>query len=106
MVEDERWIAAALPGGVGEPVRGSGWRVRVGVVERGGVLDRLLRGVPPIGEGKLGVGWGCSGNVMGGVGIRLTYCQRSCGCLFAADVELGVAVGGVLWLVGVEKVGW
>ena len=38
--------------GTGEPERGSGCRVRVGVVERGGVLERLLRGVPPIGEGK------------------------------------------------------
>ena len=38
--------------GTGEPERGSGCRVRVGVVERGGVLERLVRGVPPIGEGK------------------------------------------------------
>ena len=30
----------------------SGCRVRVGVAERGGVLERLWRGVPPIGEGK------------------------------------------------------
>ena len=28
------------------------WSRRVGVVERGGVLERLWRGVPPIGEGK------------------------------------------------------
>ena len=34
--------------GIGEPERGSGCRVRVGVVERGGVLERLVRGVPPI----------------------------------------------------------
>ena len=38
--------------GIGDPERGSGRRVRVGVVERGGVLERLLRGVPPIGAGK------------------------------------------------------
>ena len=38
--------------GIGEPVRGSGCRVRVGVVERGGVLERLWHGVPPMGEGE------------------------------------------------------
>ena len=35
-----------------QEVGGSGCRVRVGVVERGGVLECLWRGVPPIGEGK------------------------------------------------------
>ena len=95
----------ALAGGVGEPVRGSGWRVRVGVVVRGGVLERLLRGVPPMGDGNVSVGWGCSGRVTGGVGMRLTYCQRSCGCLLVADVGLGDVVGNVLlaadWLLSV-----
>ena len=63
--------------GLGDPERGSGWRVRVGVVERGGVLVRLLRGVPPMGEGKSrGCSW-CVGRVTVGVGMRLTYCQRS-----------------------------
>ena len=38
--------------GTGEPERGSGCRVQVGVAERGGVFDRLWCGVPPIGEGK------------------------------------------------------
>ena len=38
--------------GTGDPERGSVCRVRGGVVERGGVLERLLRGVPPIGAGK------------------------------------------------------
>ena len=66
----ERW-------GVGEPVRGSCWRVRLGVVERGGVLERRLRGVPPMGEGNVGGWYGCSGSVTGGVGMRLVYCHRS-----------------------------
>ena len=38
-----RLMPEALLWGVGEPVRGSGWRVRVGVVVRGGVLERLAR---------------------------------------------------------------
>ena len=53
----------ALLWGVGEPVRGSGWRVRVGVVVRGGVLERLFCGVPPMGDGNVGGVWGCSGKV-------------------------------------------
>ena len=91
----------ALLWGVGEPVRGSGWRVRVGVVVRGGVLERLLRGVPPMGDGNVGGVWGCSGRVTVGVGMRLTYCHRSCGCLLVADVGLGDAVGREVagWLV-------
>ena len=93
----------ALPGGV---VRGSGWRVRVGVVVRGGVLERLLRGVPPMGDGNVGGVWGCSGKVTGGVGMRLTYCQRSCGCLLVADVGLGDAVGNVLLAAGGEVADW
>ena len=96
----------ALLWGVGEPVRGSGWRVRVGVVVRGGVLERLLRGVPPMGDGNVGGVWGCSGKVTVGVGMRLTYCHRSCGCLLVADVGLGDAVGKVLLAVGREVVGW
>ena len=96
----------ALPWGVGDPVRGSGWRVRVGVVVRGGVLERLLRGAPPMGDGNVGGVWGCSGNVTGGVGMRLTYCHRSCGCLLAADVGLGDAVGNVLLAVGGEVADW
>ena len=63
--------------GVGEPVRGSGCRVRVGVVPRGGVLERRLRGVPPMGEGNVVGVYGCSGRVTVGVGMRLTYCHRS-----------------------------
>ena len=43
-----------------------------GVVVRGGVLERLLRGVPPMGEGKIGGACGCSGRVTVGVGMRLT----------------------------------
>ena len=43
-------MAEAVLWGVGEPVRGSGCRGRVGVVVRGGVLERLLRGVPPMGD--------------------------------------------------------
>ena len=34
-----------------------------------------------------------------GVGIRLTYCQRSWGCLFAAAVKLGDVVLGMLAVV-------
>ena len=34
-----------------------------------------------------------------GVGIRLTYCQRSWGCLFAAAVKLGEVVLGMLAVV-------
>ena len=99
-------MAEAVLWGVGEPVRGSGCRVRVGVVVRGGVLERLLRGVPPMGEGNVGGVWGCSGRVTVGVGMRLTYCHRSCGCLLVADVGLGDAVGKVLLAVGREVVGW
>ena len=76
--------------------------VRVGVVVREGVLERLLRGVPPMGEGNVGGVWGCSGRVTVGVGMRLTYCHRSCGCLLVADVGLGDAVGKVLLAVGKE----
>lgn len=101
-----RLMPEALPGGVGEPVRGSGWRVRVGVVVRGGVLERLLRGVPPMGDGNVGGVWGCSGKVTVGVGMRLTYCHRSCGCLLVADVGLGDAVGNVLLAAGGEVADW
>ena len=73
-----------------------------GVVVRGGVLERLLRGVPPMGDGNVGGVWGCSGKVTGGVGMRLTYCHRSCGCLLVADVGLGDAVGSVLLAAGGE----
>ena len=93
-----RLMPEALPWGVGEPVRGSGWRVRVGVVVRGGVLERLLRGVPPMGDGNVGGVWGCSGKVTGGVGMRLTYCHRSCGCLLVADVGLGMLWEAYCWL--------
>ena len=58
-------MAGVVRWGVGEPVRGSGCRVRVGVVVRGGVLERLLRGVPPMGEGNVWLfrqGDGGSGN--------------------------------------------
>ena len=96
----------ALLWGVGEPARGSGWRVRVGVVVLGGVLERLLRGVPPMGDGNVGGVWGCSGKVTVGVRMRLTYCHRSCGCLLVADVGLGYAVGKVLLAVGREVVDW
>ena len=34
-----------------------------------------------------------------GVGIRLTYCQRSWGCLFAAAVKLGEVVLGMFAVV-------
>ena len=34
-----------------------------------------------------------------GVGIRLTYCQRSWGCLFAAAVKLGDVALGMLAVV-------
>ena len=79
--------------GLGDPERGSGWRVRVGVVERGGVLVRLLRGVPPMGEGKSrGCSW-CVGRA------TLTYCQRSWGCLLAAAVGVGDVVLGMLAVV-------
>ena len=37
--------------------------------------------------------------VTAGVGIRLTYCQRSWGCLFAAAVRVGDVVLGVLAVV-------
>ena len=67
----------AVRQGIGEPARGSGCRVRVGVAERGGVLERLWRGVPPMGEGNAGGVYGCSGRVTVGVGMRLTYCHRS-----------------------------
>ena len=99
-------VAESVRWGVGEPVRGSGCRVRVGVVVRGGVLDRLLRGVPPMGEGNVGGACGCSGSVTVGVGMRFTYCHRSCGCLFGADVGLGDAVGKVLLAVGKEVADW
>ena len=102
-----RLVPEAVLWGVGEPVRGSGWRVRVGVVVRGGGLfERLLRGVPPMGDGNVGGVWGCSGKVTVGVGMRLTYCHRSCGCLLVADVGLGDAVGKVLLAVGREVVDW
>ena len=87
-------------------MRGSDCLVRVGVVVRGGVLERLLRGVPPMGEGNVGGACGCSGRVTVGVGMRLTYCHRSCGCLLVADVGLGDAVGKVLLAVGREVAGW
>ena len=99
-------MAGVVRWGVGEPVRGSGCRVRVGVVVRGGVLERLLRGVPPMGEGNVGGACGCSGRLTLGVGMRLTYCHRSCGCLLVADVGLGDAVGKVLLAVGREVAGW
>ena len=99
-------MAGVVRWGVGEPVRGSGCRVRVGVVVREGVLERLLRGVPPMGEGNVGGVCGCSGRVTVGVGMRLTYCHRSCGCLLVADVGLGDAVGKVLLAVGREVAGW
>ena len=38
-----------------------------------------------------------------GVGMRLTYCQRSWGCLFAAAVRVGDVVLGMLAVV-VEEV--
>ena len=76
-----------------------------GVVVRGGVLERLLRGVPPMGEGNVGGVCGCSGKVTVGVGMRFTYCHRSCGCLLVADVGLGDAVGKVLLAVGREVAG-
>ena len=98
-------VAAVVRRGVGEPVRGSGCQVRVGVVVRGGVLERLLRGVPPMGEGNVGGACGCSGRLTLGVGMRLTYCHRSCGCLLVADVGLGEAVGSVLLAVGMEVAG-
>ena len=41
--------------------------------------------------------------VTAGVGIRLTYCQRSWGCLFAAAVRLGEVVLG-MFAVGVDEV--
>ena len=91
--------------GTGDPERGSGCRVRVGVVERGGVLERLWRGVPPIGEGKSRVCSGCAGVLTVGVEIRLTYCQRSWGCLFAAAVRVGDVVLGMLAVV-FEEVDW
>ena len=34
-----------------------------------------------------------------GVGIRLTYCQRSWGCLFAAAVRVGEVVLGMFAVV-------
>ena len=43
-------------------------------------------------------------NLTVGVGIRLTYCHRSWGCLLAADVGLGDAVGAML-VVGMEESG-
>ena len=98
-------MAGGVRWGVGEPVRGSDYLVRVGVVVRGGVLERLLRGVPPMGEGNVGGACGCSGRVTVGVGMRLTYCHRSCGCLSVADVGLGEAVGSVLLAVGMEVAG-
>ena len=50
-------------------------RVRCGVVERGGVLERELLGVPPMGEVKsdgpaAGGIWST-----GGVGMKLAYCH-------------------------------
>ena len=62
-------------------------------------------GVPPMGEGNVGGACGCSGRVTVGVGMRLTYCHRSCGCLLVADVGLGEAVGSVLLAVGMEVAG-
>ena len=35
---------------------------------------------------------GCTGVLTVGVGIRLTYCQRSWGCLLAAAVRVGDVV--------------
>ena len=48
---------------------------------------------------------GCAGVVTVGVGIRLTYCQRSWGCLFAAAVRVGDVVLGMLAVV-FEEVDW
>ena len=91
--------------GTGEPRRTSAcveerlWlkRVRCGVVERGGVLERVLErellGVPPMGnvksDGPAGGGiWST-----GGVGMKLAYCHCAgsvLGCLLEREV---VAVG-------------
>ena len=46
---------------------------------------------------------GCAGVATVGVGMRLTYCQRSWGCLFAAAVRVGDVVLGMLAVV-VEEV--
>ena len=54
-------------------------------------------------------GWECRWSVglfWQGVGMRLTYCQRSCGCLLVADVGLGDAVGNVLLAAGGEVADW
>ena len=42
---------------------------------------------------------GCAGVVTVGVGIRLTYCHRSSGCLFAAAVRVGDVVLGMFAVV-------
>ena len=97
----------ALPGGVGEPVRGSGWRVRVGGSGARRCLGTPVAWCAADGGMEMSSGvWGCSGKVTGGVGMRLTYCQRSCGCLLVADVGLGDAVGKVLLAVGGEVADW
>ena len=88
--------------GTGDPQRGSGWRpwvnrVLCGVLDRGGVLERARRGVPPIGAVKSEGSAGGGGFSTAGVGINSAYCQMSgLGCLLAAEVMLGglAAVSG------------
>ena len=102
--------AVARDFGTGEPRRMSAcveersWRnrVRCGVVERGGVLERELLGVPPMGDVKSdgparGGIWST-----GGVGMKWAYCHCAgsvLGCLLEREVA---TVGGGL---GVAKAG-
>ena len=88
--------------GKGEPRRMSAcveerpWlnRVRCGVVERGGVLERELLGVPPMGDVKSDGAAGGGIWSTGGVGMKLAYCHcvgSVLGCLLEREVA---AVGG------------
>ena len=88
--------------GTGDTYRGSGrrpWvnRVLCGVLDRGGVLERTRRGVPPIGAVKSEGSAGGGGLSTAGAGINSAYCQWSgLGCLLAAEVMVGgVTVGCV-----------
>ena len=71
---------AELDFGTGDPHRGSECRpcvkrVRCGVVDLGGVLERARRGVPPIGAVKSEARAGGGGLSTAGAGINSAYCQ-------------------------------
>ena len=75
------------------------------MVERGGVFERGLLGVPPMGDVKSDGPAGAGIWSTGGVGMKLAYCHcvgSVLGCLL--DREVAAVGGGATFAVGVVGV--